>query len=113
MSTPRDFALLAADAIEAKRAEDVVILDLARFTPVTDYFVIASGQTAPQSRAIVEAVMEAMEAQGVRLLHREGDDHARWVLLDFGAVIVHIFGPEARRFYQLEELWADAPILER
>lgn len=113
MSTPRDLALLAAEAMEAKRADDVVILDLARFTPVTDYFVIASGQTTPQVRAIVEAVMEAMEVEGVHLLHREGDDHARWVLLDFGAVIAHIFGPEARRFYQLEGLWADAPILER
>ncbi len=113
MSTSQRLALVAAKAMEAKRADDVVVLDIARFTPIADYFVIASGQTTPQIRAIVDAVEEAMEAEGVRLVHREGDEHARWVLLDFGDVVAHIFGSEARRFYQLEGLWADATIVER
>lgn len=113
MSSPRELALLAAEAMEAKQADEVVILELTRFTPIADYFVIASGQSPPQLRAIADAVEEAMEAREIRLRHREGDEHARWVLLDFGAVIVHLFRPEARRFYQLEGLWADAPILER
>ncbi len=99
--------------MEAKRADDVVALEVGRFTTIADYFVIASGQTTPQLRAIMEAAEEAMAAETVRLLHREGDEQARWLLLDFGAVVVHIFGPEARRFYQLEGLWADATILER
>ncbi len=113
MTTSVRFALAAARAMDAKRAEDVVVLDIGRHTAIADYFVIASGQTAVQIRAIVDAVEEAMEAEGARLIHHEGDPHARWVLLDFGDVVVHIFGPEARRFYQLEGLWADATILER
>ncbi|HEY3248079.1 MAG TPA: ribosome silencing factor [bacterium] len=113
MTTPRDLALLAAEVMDAKRADDVIVLEVARHTPVTDYFVIGSAQSTVQIRAVVEAVEEELTAQGARPLNREGDPQARWVLLDFGAVVVHVFGPEARRYYTLERLWADAPILER
>ncbi len=113
MTSPRDLALLAADVMDGKRADDVVVLDVGRHTPVADYFVIGSAQTAVQIRAVVEAVEEELTAQGARPVNREGDPRARWVLLDFGAVVVHVFGPEARRYYTLERLWADAPILER
>ncbi len=113
MTDFRDAALQAAEAMEAKRAEDVVVLDVGRHTPVADYFVIGSAQTTVQIRAVVDAVEDALTARGVRLVNREGDAQARWVLLDFGAVVVHVFGPEARRYYTLERLWADAPILER
>jgi len=112
VNTSQRLALVAAHAMDAKRADDIVILDIGRFTTLADYFIIASGDTSLQIRAIVEAVEDAMEAEGAPLVHREGDEHARWVLLDFGPVVAHIFGTEARRFYQLEGLWADAPILE-
>lgn len=113
MTAPKRLALIAAEAMEAKRADEVLVLDIGRHTPVADYFVIGSAQTMVAIRAIAEAVEEAMDAAGAKLLGREGHARARWVLLDFGPVVVHIFGPEARRLYSLERLWADAPILER
>ena len=113
MTVPKTLALLAAGAMESKRAADVMVLEIGRFTPVTDYFVIGSAETGVQIRAISDAVEEAMSEAGARLLAREGHARARWVLLDFGTVVVHVFGPEARALYGLERLWADAPILER
>ncbi len=113
MTVPKALALRAAAAMDAKKAEDVLILDIGSFTTVADYFVIGSAETGVQIRAISEAVEEAMDGVGARLLAKEGHARARWVLLDFGSVVVHVFGPEARALYSLERLWADAPILAR
>lgn len=112
-ASARRLALLAAETLEGKKAEDVVVLDLRGHTLVADYFVIGSAHTMVQIRAVTEAAEEALTAVGGRLLGREGHARARWVLLDFGPVVVHIFGPDARRLYDLERLWADAPIVER
>jgi len=109
----RQLALVAAAAMDAKKASDVVILDLRAHTPVADYFVIGSAETTVQIRAVTEAVEEALTEAGATLLGREGHARARWILLDFGPVVVHIFGPEARRLYNLERLWADSPLVER
>jgi ribosome-associated protein len=106
-------ALVAADAMEARKAEEVMVLEIGRQTAVADYFVIGSAETMVQIRAIADGVAEAMADAGARLLSREGHARARWVLLDFGAVVVHVFGPEARNLYSLEELWRDAPLVER
>ncbi|MDR7482844.1 MAG: ribosome silencing factor [Armatimonadota bacterium] len=97
----------AAAAADAKRAEDVVVLDLRGQTLVTDYFVICTGTSRVQLRAIVEAITEALAAPGLPL--QEGDEASQWVLLDYGDVVVHVFGPETRAFYRLERLWGDAP----
>lgn len=113
MKAARQLALAAAEAMDAKKATDVVVLDLRAHTPVADYFVIGSAETAVQIRAVTEAVEDALAEAGARLLGREGQARARWILLDFGQVVVHIFGPEARRLYSLERLWADSPIVER
>lgn len=113
MIASRDLALLVADAMDAKRADDVLVLDVGAHTPMADYFVIGSAQTTVQIRAVVDAVEAQMTAAGAALVNREGDAQARWVLMDYGPVIVHVFGPEARRYYTLERLWADAPIVER
>lgn len=104
-------ALRAAEAAEARRAEDIVVLDLRDHTLVTDYFVICTGTNRVQIRAIAEAVAEALDPD--RRGRREGDEHAQWVLLDYGDVVVHVFGPDARAFYRLERLWADAPTVQR
>ena len=106
-------ALLAAEAAEAKLAEQVVVLDLQEHSRVADFFVIASGSNRVQIKAITEAVEEALEGAGVRPGRAEGRDDGRWVLLDFGDVVVHIFAPRERQFYNLERLWGDAPPLER
>lgn len=105
-------ALRAAAAAEDRRAEDVVVLDLRGQTLVTDYFVICTAMSRVQMRAIIEAVAEALAGQGTRGL-REGDDTAQWVLLDYGDVVIHVFGPEARAFYRLEKLWAEAAVVSR
>jgi len=77
-------------------------------TLVTDYFIILSGASRPQVRAIVEHVEQRMADQGARMLRREGYTGGRWVLLDYGAVVVHVFHAEERAFYGLERLWGDA-----
>ncbi|MDP8958970.1 MAG: ribosome silencing factor [Actinomycetota bacterium] len=80
---------------------------------ITDVFVIASGSSQRQVRTLAEEVEARLTAAGREPLHREGTDHARWVLLDYGDVVVHLFDEETRAFYQLERLWGDAPKLQR
>ena len=101
-------ARAAALALDRK-AEDVVALDLRGVSSATDYFVLATGNSDVQVRAIAEHIIEQMAKDGLRPLHVEGLDRARWVLLDFVDVVVHVFHPLAREFYQLELLWGDAP----
>lgn len=105
-------ALRAAEAAEAKRAESVVVLDLRPLTLVADYFVICTSTSRVQMRAVVDHVADALADTGVRAV-REGDETGQWVLLDFGDVVVHVFGPEARAFYRLERLWGDAEVVAR
>lgn len=88
-----------------------MVLDVAALTTVAAYLVIASGESVRQVKAIAEAVDEALDAQGVRLLRSEGLEHGRWVLLDYGDIVVHVFHREAREFYRIERLWADAPLI--
>jgi ribosome-associated protein len=109
----RGKALLAAAAAEAKQAERVMVLDVQEHTPVTDYFVIASGTNRIQIRAITEGIEEALRAAGERPGRAEGRAGGRWVLIDFGDVVVHIFAPFERDYYDLERLWGDAVIVER
>jgi len=104
----------AADAaLESRRAVDPVLLDMRELTLITDYFVICQGTSSVHIRALADAVMEALEEQGVRPDGIEGYQEARWILLDYGDVIVHIFAEEARAFYDLERLWSDAPRMAR
>lgn len=100
---------LAAD----KKASDIVLLDVARLTTIADYFVICSGASERQLAAIADGIVEGLREEGVRSIGREGDPGAHWLLLDFGAVIVHVFAPPERDFYELEKLWAEAPTLLR
>jgi ribosome-associated protein len=104
--------LQAAEIAEAKHAEEVVVLDLRGQTLVTDYFVIGTGTSRVQIRAIADAIAEGLSDQRPRGV-REGDEAAGWVLLDYGDVVVHVFAPDARAFYRLERLWADAPTVVR
>jgi ribosome-associated protein len=99
----------AVEALEANKAQDVVVLDLRGLCDATDYFVIASGTSDTHVRALAERVIEAMGQVGRRAHHVEGLTSGRWVLLDFVDLVVHVFHPELREFYQLERLWADAP----
>ena len=96
-----------------KLAEDIVMLDLRRVAPFADYFVIMSADSSRQIEALAEDIAQALEDAEVHPYHREGTPASGWVLLDFSNVIIHIFGPEQREFYQLERLWARAPQVVR
>jgi ribosome-associated protein len=98
-----------ADLALDRKAEDVVALDLRGISSATDYFVLATGNSDIQVRAIAEHVIDELKAQGTRPTHVEGLEGGRWVLVDYIDVVVHVFHPQAREFYQLEDLWGDAP----
>jgi ribosome-associated protein len=99
---------IIAKACYDKRAFDIKILNLRNLTPIADYFVIASGNSTTQVAAIADEVEEKMEKAGYRLLGKEGYQTGRWILMDFGDIIVHVFHREDRDFYNLEKLWADS-----
>jgi len=99
----------AAELALDRKAEQVLALDLRGISSATDYFVLATGNSDIQVRAISEHIMEELARSGVKALHVEGMDRARWVLMDFVDFVVHVFHPLAREFYQLELLWGDAP----
>ena len=99
----------AAESALERKAEHVMALDLRGISSATDFFVLATGNSDVQVRAIAEHVMEELAREGTRPLHVEGLDRARWVLLDFVDFVVHVLHPSAREFYQLELLWGDAP----
>jgi ribosome-associated protein len=105
-------AVTAARAASAKKARDVLILDMREVFILTDFFVICSGNTDRQVAAIQEAVEERLAALGVKPVRREGVRHRRWVLLDYLDIVVHIFRQEEREYYEIERLWKDAPPLE-
>jgi ribosome-associated protein len=104
----RDKALAAAGAAVDKKARDVLVLDLQGLTTITDYFVICSGESTTQIKAIAEEIEERFHAAGVKPLGVEGLSHSHWVLMDYNDVIIHIFEEETRKFYELEKLWIDA-----
>ncbi len=95
-----------------KKATNVVVLDLRKTPAFTDFFVLCSGQSARQVKAIADAVEEAMKAARIRPAHIEGYDRADWVLMDYFNFIVHIFSPQTREFYSLERLWGGAERIE-
>lgn len=102
-------AQIAAQAALDKKAEDVVILDVRGLTSYADYIVVASGGSDRQVMAIADNVDEKMRKAGTRAIGVEGYERGHWVLLDFADVVVHVFFEEARDFYDVEGLWADAP----
>jgi len=92
-----------------KKAQDVLVLELKGLSIIADYFVICSGESTTQVRAIVEAIEEHFLKKGTRPLGIEGLNYSHWVLIDYGDVIIHVFEEETRAYYQLEKLWLDAP----
>ena len=98
----------AVEAAEDKRAADLVVLDLRKAAGFTDYFLICSGGNRRQVRAIADAVIEALTADGASPAHMEGYEQSEWVLLDYFDFVVHIFAPDTRLFYGLERLWGNA-----
>ncbi|UOE45138.1 ribosome silencing factor [Agromyces larvae] len=104
-----DLLAIAARAADTKGGEDLVALDVSVPTPFADVFLLATGSTERNVSAIADAVEEALAEHDVHAARREGRDHARWILLDFGDLVVHVFHREDRLYYGLERLWLDCP----
>lgn len=105
-----DIARACAAFADDKKAENIRILDLRGLSPVSDYFVICSALSNPQLRAVRDNIEDEMkEKHGVRPNYKDGDYESQWIIIDYGNVMVHIFTPEKREFYMLEDLWGDAP----
>jgi ribosome-associated protein len=103
---------IATDAARDKLAENLVALDVSSHLALTDVFLLASGRSERQVAAISDSIEEKMLESGIKLLRREGKTLARWILLDFGDVIVHVMHEEDRVFYSLERLWNDCPVVK-
>jgi ribosome-associated protein len=98
----------AVVAALAKKAVDVVLLDLRNSPAFTDFFMLCSGHNQRQVKAIADAIEEALKAEKIRPAHVEGYERAEWILMDYFTFIVHVFSPQTREFYSLERLWGDA-----
>jgi ribosome-associated protein len=111
--TPIDHARRIARLAEEKLARDAVILDMRPVVTYTDYFVICSGQNPRQAKAIADEIHETLKREdGLIPRHVSGAKEATWILLDYLDVVVHVFTPEARAYYRLEQLWGDVPSVE-
>lgn len=104
----KEKALTIATQLAAKKGIDIEIFDLAEISSFTDFFVICSGTSSRHVKALADETLETARRHGERPLGTEGNPPGRWVLVDLGDVVVHLFEPEAREFYALERLWGDA-----
>ena len=109
---PADELRSVAEAALERNARDAMILDLRGLSDVTDFFVIATGDSDTHARAISENILDRTRTDGFRPVGVEGLSGGRWVLIDYIGLIVHVFLREVREFYQLERLWGDAPLFE-
>ncbi|MEF9983144.1 MAG: ribosome silencing factor [Oscillospiraceae bacterium] len=107
-----DIAKTAAKVLSEKLAKDVKILKIEGLSAICDYFVIANGSSLSQVKALSEYADKALAVAGVNARKVEGEQNANWILMDYNSVIIHIFDEEARKFYAMERLWADAPQIE-
>lgn len=112
MSCENNFVNTVVKAIDDKKGKEIIVLDLAELTTLTNYFVIATGGSNKNVQAICDEVEEKMKEQGAKLWSKEGYDSGEWILLSYDDVIVHIFQNETREFYKLEHIWKDAPSVD-
>ena len=110
--TVKRMAGVAIRALEDKKAEDIRVIDISQVSVLADYFIIANGTNNSQIQALADEVEEKLGREGYPLRQMEGYDHANWVLLDFGDIIIHIFDKENRLFYDLERIWRDGKMIE-
>ena len=107
--TALELAKKVAGLLDAKKAKDVEAIEIKGLTTIGDYFVVASGSSASQTKALADEVEEKLSELGYEPKRVEGYQSAAWILLDYSDIIVHVFLQEAREFYSLDRLWADAP----
>ncbi len=105
----REQALAICEALYNKKALDIVALNVADKTIIADWFVVCSGRVSAQVKALCDEVEEKAPEIGIKELRREGYSQGRWIVIDYGAILVHIFHPEERAYYNMERLWLDDP----
>ena len=107
----KEIAILCARIADAKKAEDILIFDVRRLTFITDFFVICNGSNKRQLQSIASEIELKLHSHGIHAIGIEGYTNGRWILMDYGDVVLHLFDREMRHFYDLELLWGDAPKL--
>ena len=112
MVNAKKMALVAAKALDSKKGRDIKVLEIDKITTLADYFVICSGGSNTQINALCDEVEKKMEEAGETVFHREGYRGDKWIVMDFCGVMVHVFTEEQRKFYDLERLWGDAPLVD-
>jgi len=112
VSIAKKFALAAANIAAGRHCSDIVVLDLKGKSPATDYFVIVTGTSDRQMKTVADEISDEARKQGMERFGRAGYEQARWILLDFVDVVIHIFDSEYRDYYDLELLWGDAKRLK-
>ncbi len=108
-----ELAHAAVEVAASKKADNILVLDMRGITLLADYFILCDGNSNRQIKAISDDMLDKLKWEGSRRAVIEGAPESGWVLIDFGSVIVHVFSPEQRAYYQLEELWKEAPIVVR
>lgn len=101
------------EALESKKAKDINVIDINNVSTLGDYFIICNGTSTTHIKSLSDEVETKLEELGIRPLHKEGYESARWILLDYGSIVVHIFHEEDRAFYNLERLWRDGIITSK
>ena len=107
MYEPKELALRAAKFLDEKGANDIQILEVSHLTSITDYFVFANGRNIQAVRSLCEDLEEKLGEEGIEPRRKDGERDSKWIVLDYAHVIVHIFHPEERQFYNIERLWQD------
>jgi len=107
-----DIAKKACWILDDKKGSDIVIFDVQKVSGVTDYFVVVSGTSPPHLKALFNELQHSLKQEGVPCFRRAGDPESGWLVLDYIDVVIHVFSPEARQYYAIEELWEEAPKLD-
>ncbi|HHV30018.1 ribosome silencing factor [Acetivibrio mesophilus] len=108
-----EMAAKIVSILEEKKAKDLNTIDIREISILADYFIICSGTSTTHIKTLADEVEEKMEQAGIELIHKEGYNSARWILLDYGDIVIHIFHEEDRGFYNLERLWSDGVMKHR
>jgi len=109
----KELADKITEALSDKKGQDIDVIEMAKVSILSDYFVICSGTSTTHIKSLADEVDFVLSKDGIQPLHREGFSTARWILLDYGSVIVHIFHEEERQYYSLERLWSDGTITRK
>lgn len=112
MDSIKKMVKIAHEALDEKMAEEITVIDISKVSTVADYFIIANGRNTNQVQAIVDNVTEKLGRAGYNYRQIEGYQEARWVLLDYQDVVIHVFSSDDRRFYDLERIWRDGSLVE-